>query len=174
MIGITHGSFRNMQFSTGEDFFCLHLCETALFNAVPSMMKSSFLCNIISPSFSRPFRNNRSDCLRPKLWPDPTGQPADTIGYLIQLFFLTCLQLPGSFWPYFTASVKIYPPDPVYHFSPLAEGKKKQWANLRGGPTFTFIASLVREERKWEKWEALEKLNTLNKSRNVLPGVDCC
>lgn len=127
MIGITHGSFQNMQFSTGEDFclfFCLHLCETALFNVVPSMMKSSFLCNIVSPSFSRPFRNNRSDCLRPKLWPDPTGQPADTIGYLIQLFFLTWLQLLGSFWPYFTASVKIYPPDPVYHFSPLAEGKK--------------------------------------------------
>lgn len=156
-------------------FFCLHLCETALFNVVPSIMKSSFLCNIVSPSFSRLFRNNRSDCLRPKLWPDPTGQPADTIGYLIQLFFffLTGSNSLGHSDPISLPLLKSIHLILSITFLPWQRERKTQWANLRGGLTFTFTASPVREERKWERWETLEKINTL-KSRNALPGVDCC
>lgn len=52
--------------------------------------------DFVCPSMKQPysselfpfFKDSSSDCLRPKLWPDPAGQPANTTGYLILSSFL--------------------------------------------------------------------------------------
>lgn len=136
------------------------------------------LCNHLSsellppPPFFSLLKDSSSDRLRPKLWPDPTGHPANTTGYLIQLAFFSTsrwisvtVSLPLSNSVHLTLSLSPFTP----HWQ---MGSKKR-ERKRERPHLYLITSTIGKGKHTQKRQKCAPRGSLFLSSICLYSQNC-